>query len=59
MRYLDADTLDLCREALRDGRTLDELAGKLHVEPELLGRLMQMPSDEPDLWRVSELEGKL
>ena len=64
--YLDADTITQCHQALRDGRTLDDLAGKLHVvDTELLGRLLQLPSlkpvptGEPDLWRVSELESQL
>ena len=60
--YIDSDTIDLCHQALRDGRTLDDLAVRLHVDTELLGRLLQLPSvkpavtDEADLWRVPELE---
>ncbi len=66
VNYLDAGTLDLCHQALRDGGTVDELAGKLHFDTELLGRLLQLPTakpaattDEPDLWRVPELEAQL
>ena len=66
MRYIDSDTLDQCHQALRDGTTLDDLAGKLHVEPELLGRLLQLPTsqpvtvdDEPDLWSVDRLNEQL
>lgn len=65
MRYLDQDTLDQCHQALRDGRTLGDLAGKLHVDTELLGRLLQLPTlkpvptAEPDLWSVDRLESQL
>ena len=31
-KYLDADTIDQCHQALRDGVTLDDLAGKLHCD---------------------------
>ena len=63
--YLDADTLDQCHQALRDGKSLDDLAGRLHFDTEYLGRLLQLPAlrpgmtDEPDLWRVDELDGVL
>lgn len=60
--YLDKDTLDQCHQALRDGRTLDELAGRLHVDTELLGRLLQLPAapsatsdDCGCLWAVDRL----
>ena len=64
MRYLDSDTIDQCRQALRDGRTLDDLAGKLHCDTDHLARMLGLPvkpipADEPDLWRVPELEGQL
>ena len=66
VNYLDQDTIDLCHQALRDGVTLDDLAGRLHVDTELLGRLLQLPAlrpvpvdDEPDLWRSDELDGVL
>ena len=61
VNYIDGDTLDLCHQALRQGRTLDDLAGRLHIDTEYLGRLLQLPSapmvststaDEFDLWRV-------
>lgn len=64
--YIDADTLDQCHQAIRDGRTLEDLAGRLHVDTEYLGRLLQMPAlkpipttDEPDLWRAEEAWGQL
>ena len=66
--YLDGDNLDQCRQALRDGKTLEYVAGYLHLDTELLGRLLQLPTaklvepaagTEFDLWRVSELEGQL
>ena len=66
--YLDADTLDLCHQALRDGRSLDDLAGRLHIaDTELLGRLLQLPAAQPadhrnaefDLWAVDRLQAQL
>ena len=63
--YLDQDTIDLCHQALRDGRTLDDLAGRLHIAPPTLAGLLGVPTvkpvvtDELDLWRVPELEGQL
>lgn len=65
-KYLDGSTLDESIEAMRAGRTLDDLAGRLHFDTEYLGRLLQLPTakpaattDEPDLWRVPELEAQL
>ena len=63
--YIDGSTLDECREALRQGKQLDELAGKLHCDPDHLARMLGLPAlkpvptDEPDLWRVGEAEGQL
>ena len=65
MRYLDSDTLDQCHQALRDGRTLDDLAGRLHFDTELLGRLLQLPqvklAEQPAdyLWAVDRLQAQL
>jgi len=65
--YLDADTISQCHQALRDGRTLDDLAGRLHFQDtELLGRLLQLPTTKPaapnnaadtsfDLWAADRL----
>ncbi len=65
-KYLDGSTLDECIEAMRQGRTLDDLAGRLHFDCEYLGRLLGLPTaqpaattDEPNLWRVPELEAQL
>ena len=68
MRYLDQDTADLCRDALRQGLSLDDLAGR-HVDTELLGRLLQLPACGPvpaadpelsvDLWAADRLDGQL
>ncbi len=65
-KYLDGSTLDECIEAMRQGRTLDDLAGRRHVDTEYVGRMLQLPTakpaattDEPDLWRVPELEAQL
>ena len=64
--YIDGDTLPQCHEALRDGRTLDDLAGRLHIDTEYLGRLLQLPTtpavsndDDGDLWRTDELDAVL
>ena len=70
MRYLDSDTLDQCHHALRDGRTLDELAVRLHLDTEYLGRLLQLPTttttgnmvdEQPAdyLWSCDRLDGVL
>lgn len=68
-QYLDGDTLDHCQQALRDGRTLDHLAGLLHMDCEYLGRLLGLPTssqpaqqqdDAADfLWRADALDGVL
>ena len=50
--YLDADTLDLCHQALRDGRSLDDLAGRLHIEPDHLARLLGLPALQADQARA-------
>lgn len=66
--YLDGSTLDECIEAMRAGRTLDDLAGRQHVDTEYLGRLLQLPTATPvqvqadpsefDLWSVDRLDGQ-
>lgn len=57
--YLDADTIAQCHLALRSGKSLDELAARLHLESEVLGRLLELPASQPvrrdnqpshDLW---------
>ena len=57
---------DECIEAMRQGRTLDDQPLRLRFDCEHLGRLLQLPTakpaettDEPDLWRVPELEAQL
>lgn len=67
VNYLDADTISQCHQALRDGGTLDDLAGRLHFQDtELLGRLLQLPNVKPaasnngadtsfDLWAADQL----
>ena len=69
VNYLDGDTIALSHQFLRDGGTLDDLAGKLHIDDtEYLGRLLQLPAkrepvatadDEFDLWRSDELQAQL
>ena len=63
--YIDGSTLDQCREALRQGKQLDELAGKLRCDVAHLARLLGLPTvkpvptTEPDLWRTEELNAVL
>lgn len=64
--YLDGDTLAQCHQALRDGKTIEHLAGRLHIDPAHLARMLGLPTlrpvpttDEADLWRVPELESQL
>ena len=68
--YLDGDTIAQCHQFLHDGRTLDDLAGRLHfADTELLGRLLQLPTVKPaasnnvesefDLWSVDRLAAQL
>ncbi len=64
--YLDGDTGAQCHQALRDGRTLEDVASRLHMDTEYLGRLLQLPtaptaSDDPDgdLWATDRLDGVL
>lgn len=55
-----------CRQDMRAGRTLDDPAGRLHVDTEYLGRLLQLPTAEPiqllanasefDLWSGDRLD---
>ncbi len=54
-----------CIGAMRAGRTLDDLAGRQHVDTEYHGRLMQLPTAtpavavEPDLWSTDRLDSVL
>lgn len=65
--YLDGDTERQVRQALRDGKTLEYVAGYLHLDTELLGRLLQLPTAKPaepavdgfDLWAVDRLQAQL
>ncbi len=67
MKYLDGDTLAQCHQFLQDGGTLAELAGKLHIDTEYLGRLLQLPTAKPttsdatefNLWAVDRLQAQL
>ena len=46
--YIDGTTLDECREALRQGKQLDELAGKLRCDVAHLARLLGLPTPSQD-----------
>ena len=67
VNYLDGDTADQCHQALRDGRTLEDVAGRLHMDTELLGRLLQLPTVQSDvaqpdpnyLWSADRLDAVL
>lgn len=63
-RYLDADTVAQCRDAIRQGQSLEKLAGRLGVEPTELQSLLGLPGaqrmrtlpagSDVDLWRDAE-----
>lgn len=66
--YLDGDTELLARQALRDGKSLEYVAGYLHMDCELLGRLLQLPVSQPAaqrdddsnyLWAADRLDAQL
>ena len=46
-KHFDGSTLDECIETRRAGRTLDDPAGRQHVDTEYIGRLLQLPTAEP------------
>ena len=65
--YIDGSTLDQCSEALRQGKQLDELAGKLRCSVDHLRLVLGLPTlnlatsenTDCDLWRVAEAERQL
>ena len=66
--YIDGDTIAQCRDAIRfGGRTLEKQAALLHLDCELLGRLLQLPAQpvtsasqqDAYLWSVDRLDGVL
>ena len=66
--YIDASTLDECKEAIRNGRKLEFLAGQLRCEPEHLANLLGLPAwravpttltDEFDLFATDKLDAQL
>lgn len=64
--YIDQDTLDECREALRQGSTLDFLAGQMRMTPDTLANLLGIPQwkqipvePETDLFALDRLEDVL
>lgn len=64
--YIAQDILDQCHQALRDGRTIDDLAGRLHCDAGHLARMLGLPALKPvpttgeaDLWRTCELDAVL
>ena len=68
--YIDGSTLDEAREAIRQGVTLEKLAGQLRVETATLANLLGLPqwkaipsSDtdaaEFDLFAAERLDGVL
>lgn len=70
VNYLDGDTERQARQALRDGKTLEYVAGYLNMDTELLGRLLQLPDVKPveaghdgsaefDLWACDQLDAVL
>ena len=66
--YIGQDILDQAAEALRQGKTLDFVAGRLHCSQSHLARLLGLPVnpaasevlDDPDyLWSVDALDARL
>lgn len=65
--YLDGDTADQCMELLRQGVSLDHIAGRLGCSADELCRLLGLPSWTPeptadadcDLWAADALDGQL
>jgi len=66
--YLDSDTLDQCREAIRQGLRIIDLAARLGCNPSHLARRLGMQAIQPvpaaadqavDLWAVDRLDGQL
>jgi len=63
-RYLDGDTIGQCRDAIRQGQSVESLAGRLGVEPAELQSLLGLPgaqrmrvlpaASDVDLWRDAE-----
>jgi len=45
--YLDGDTLAQCREAIRQGSRIIDLAARLGVNPSHLARMLGMPVIQP------------
>lgn len=64
MSYFDGATLDEAREAIRQGCTVQSIAGKLGCSPEHLANVLGIStapkpvstSDEFDLWAVERLQ---
>jgi hypothetical protein len=60
--YVDGDTLEQCRDLLRQGQRLETLAGRLRIDPAALqalldnGQTMRRIPDaaEVDLWRDAD-----
>ena len=64
--YIDQSTLDEAREARRQGRTLEQLAGQLRCDPAHLARLLGVATTTPAveqpadyLWSTDRLDGVL
>jgi len=61
--YFSGDVIEECRDALRRGVRIEELASRLRVAPDVLGALVSLhatkvrvtvaDSDEIDLWHDS------
>ena len=69
MKYVDTDTLDLCRDALLHGRPLNDIADSLNADVEVLAQLLgrknrcsiatEPSGDEFDLWACDRLDDVL
>jgi len=65
MRYIDGATIDDCKNALRQGATLQTLGERLGIDPAELARIIGVPVVKPAeqpadyLWSVERGESQL
>lgn len=66
--HIDQDRLDEAKGEVRLHGDIERVAGALHLDPEYLGRLLQLPashhqpvqaSDDIDIWAADRLDDVL
>ncbi len=66
--YICGEFADRIVDAVRDGRDIHDIADQLEVDPDYLGRLLQLPvncdqpvhaSEDVDLWAMDRLDAVL